>query len=718
MTLRISLAAILLSMTVVSALPAEEPSQATPPPSKSYVQPIDVGFLAERFRALPERSRALVGLYLQGAERYVLTREDGVFPDGGTEHWRNIAERAHGAAVLAAIASPWPDDLRQRCRRQSIEFIKEFVAQFRKDPDFGSKRGGSDHGWQSSWWAAEMGTAAWFLWDRLDPSLQQGAADMVVYHADYIASKKPGARVNLDTEAETVAWNSTILSLAANMMPKHPHNARWRAAARQYAYTIFGTSKDARDATSGDDGKPIKDWVVGANIHDDFTLENHGRFHIDYVFTCYRFLIYGAAMHRLGGQPVPGAFRHHTGDVYKEVLLPCTNGGKFAVFVSDNDWKRYHVWTESAAVHGYLALTESSALASALEEQAIKLAASYWREFPKDFSYANPYVCGKAWTPRIADIVLLHLLSSRPPDPIPTAEAESQLRGAHQKRDINLLTHYSREGSFRSVYGGPGPTVRHIEPKANAWMMLPTTANYGVTVDGKRGNDAGANVVSGKGADWFWVVRHGARGEREAFISLPDEVVVMMSTVPGAALTGARTLDSLVSLEKPHRAFTIFYQDGEATYRPGQTTWDRTDKLDGLTLPTRWVNLADSIGYVAVNLSAGSSCMLLPKPGERDVLGLHHVDKPGHDQSFITVALPNRDHHQTAALVPKITGNRVDGVMTCRVPGYFVWANFSDQAKNLKLPQDLESVGLVKCAPNSVGILCRKTQNKTWRPLE
>ena len=114
-------------------------------------------------------------------------------------------------------------------------------------------------------------------------------------------AKLPAARVKLDTEAETVAWNSTILSLAANMMPTHPHNAKWREAAKRYAYTIFATSKDLEDGTPGDDGKPVKDWVAGANIHDDFTLENHGRFHIDYVFACYRFIIYGAAMHRLGG---------------------------------------------------------------------------------------------------------------------------------------------------------------------------------------------------------------------------------------------------------------------------------------------------------------------------------------------------------------------------------------------------------------------------------
>jgi len=40
-----------------------------------------------------------------------------------------------------------------------------------------------------------MGVTAWFLWDRLDPDLQNDVAEMVVFHADRIAGVMPGARV-------------------------------------------------------------------------------------------------------------------------------------------------------------------------------------------------------------------------------------------------------------------------------------------------------------------------------------------------------------------------------------------------------------------------------------------------------------------------------------------------------------------------------------------
>src|SRR4029077_14488844 len=116
--------------------------------------------------------------------------------NGGTEHWRNIAERAHGAAVMAALPSDWPEDLKSRCREQSVAFVKEFTAQFKVKHEFGNP-------WQSSWWAGEMGVAAWFVWNQLDYASQDEDADMIIFRADQIAAATPGARVHNDTEAET-----------------------------------------------------------------------------------------------------------------------------------------------------------------------------------------------------------------------------------------------------------------------------------------------------------------------------------------------------------------------------------------------------------------------------------------------------------------------------------------------------------------------------------
>jgi hypothetical protein len=683
----------------------------------SYVQPIDLAALATRYRSLPERDRDLIRLYLEGAQRYVLSREDGAFPDAGGEHWRNIAERAHGAAVLSLLPNDWPAELNRRCQQQSIEFVTEFVAQYRKEPLF-LPPDANNRGWQASWWAGEMGTAAWFLWDQLSPAVQNDVADMVVFHADRIAAQKPGARVDLDTEAETVAWNTCILSLAVNMLPKHPHNAQWQEAAKRYAYTIFATPRDTTDDTPGDDGKPIKDWVAGANIHDDYALENHNRFHIDYVMTCYRFFIHGEAMYRLGGNPVPKAFHHHTRDVWEQVLLPCTDGSKFAVFVSDNDWKRYHLWTESPAADGFIALTESSPLASALEEASLRNAVDYWRQrFPKAFAFPNPYVCGKAWTPRIADIVLVHLLSPLMPLPKPLAseDVENKLVGVHQKRDIGLVTQYSPAGSFRSFYWQPGPVVRHVQPKDDPALVLPISTNFVPLLDGKPAEGADTQTYTGKGNNWFWVLRSDPRGVQEAFVSLPNESVVMLSAISAGVLKGLKRIDGVVIVERPYDKIVAAFAGGRASYHFGDANWVRSDQKSGLELKTNWINLNDRIGYVALNLSHDPSAMILPKPGERGALHLHQLANLGHDLSIVTIALPNHDHLATEVTAMKVSALRGGDWMSCKLSPFYVWANFGDQEDAVQAPAALEGTISANAPPHSVVIL---QEGQGWAPLK
>lgn len=695
---------LLLALVVCAAQLRSDPVADTS--ASTCVKPIDFNRLERGYAALPERDRNLVQMYMKGARRYVLTLADGAFPDPGSEYWRNIAERAHGAAVLAAIPSDWPDDLKQKCRRESAQFVIEFAAEFERRHDFGNA-------WQSAWWAGEMGTAGWFVWDELDPAIRERVANMIVFHADRIAAKQPGAKVEGDTEAETVSWNSTVLSLAVNMMPAHPHSAIWQSAAKRYVYTVFGTSADLQDTTPGDDGKPVKDWVAGANIHDDFSLENHNRFHIDYVYSGYRFVIGGAALYRLAGNPLPRAFAHHFKEVHENVIVPCLDGSKFAVYVSDNDWKRYHIWTESAAVHGYVSLVTSSPLASALEQQALSNATAYWNEFQPGFEYENPYVCGKAWTPRIADIVLLHILSRPAPTPLPAAEVETALRGTHEKRDVHLLSQYSSGASYRSFFWGPGPVVRYVEPSDNAWMLLPLESNYRMHVSGKPLPGTRATTRSAKGSDWFWAIRSHPHGEQEGFVSLPDEMVITMTSISDRALSGAKTLDSHVAVEKPHKEFTVFYDGGKAVYHPGAQQWDSTRA----ELNTRWVNLADSIGYAVFSAPDSNPGIQLPECGKRSELRLYSAAYTTGPLTVVTCTFPNQKHDQTELLTSQIKISSANGVVTCMSPHNFVLANFS----NAKLPAALGCSGMPAieaCEPQTAQLWHRKDLAAGWTKIE
>ncbi len=88
-----ALSSFLMIVTTLSAADEQAPAVPAVRSAASYVRPIilnTLGMRTERCRT----SQELFRLYLAGAQRYVLSREDGAFPDVGGEHWRNIAERA------------------------------------------------------------------------------------------------------------------------------------------------------------------------------------------------------------------------------------------------------------------------------------------------------------------------------------------------------------------------------------------------------------------------------------------------------------------------------------------------------------------------------------------------------------------------------------------------------------------------------------------------
>ncbi|UCD29335.1 MAG: hypothetical protein JSV03_02310 [Planctomycetota bacterium] len=673
---------------------------AKPAKPASYVCPIDLEKLAGRLKALPRRERELIKLYMEAARRDVLKVTDGCYPDKGfREHCRNLAERAKGAAVLSSFAAYWPEDFRKYCRREAQAMVREVAFAHRQKPNFGYE-------WQAAYWAAEAAIAAWFMWDELDADLQQAVARMVVYQADRFIGVKPKMNYQGNTQAETVSWNSTVCTLAVNMMPGHPHNADWDKAAKIYLYNTFATPTDASSESIGDDDKPVKEWIVGANIYDDFALENHNQFHIDYIFACYRFHIQGAALYWLTGRNLPHAFRHHARDMYDQLMLRCMNHDGFFVYVSDNDWQRYHNWTESTVLHAYMALMERHQLAPVLEERALRKAVDYWRSFPPGFSYHNQYCCGKAWTSRIADAVLLHITCPHPRVVgLPRAEVEKELRGTFEVKSAKLLTHYADDGSFRSYFWGRGRwPVRFVAPKDDSWMVLPVGLNYRGSIKDKPILHQG-NAHWDRGRDWFWAVREQASGGvAEAFISLPIQMVIYMERIPAARLTKTDHIENAIAVEKAHRTFAIHFDGGRAVYEVGQSDWKRDDGGDDPKLGGNWVNLQDRIGYVVANVNDNlKHQIILPKTGIRDALRIHSSVSNDADHNLCIVTCPNQNHETTAKIASKIRVFASDAVTSCVISNYVVAVNFSPQKAQVVL-HNINDAALIELDPWRVGV--------------
>lgn len=191
--------------------------------------------------------------------------------------------------------------------------------------------------WQSGMWTGTLAFGAWLMWDKLDPSLQQSLERVIAWEDDILAHRPPPNGLWLDTKAEENAWEVPCLVLGELMFPFHPHASGWHQGALKYMMNTLCTEQDTRDSGIVD-GEPVNQWVKGANIQPDFTLENHNIFHPSYVgCSCY-FLTEAAMFYTYAGRPIPQAATHHLQDtwgMFQSIILPWGE----AAYPQGTDWE-------------------------------------------------------------------------------------------------------------------------------------------------------------------------------------------------------------------------------------------------------------------------------------------------------------------------------------------------------------------------------------------
>ncbi len=166
--------------------------------------------------------------------------------------------------------------------------------------------------WQAAHWAFLGGLSGWLLWDHLNSYERTYVARMVEWEANRVAARNPrwwqsesGSIVAPgDTKMEELTWDTNVLQLASAMMPGHPQRPTWQAARVRNGLNATAVLADAT-ATRRVHGDELGDWVAGANVYPDGTLDNHGiHGHPDYM-SAVRQAWTGALVATLAGQPTP-----------------------------------------------------------------------------------------------------------------------------------------------------------------------------------------------------------------------------------------------------------------------------------------------------------------------------------------------------------------------------------------------------------------------------
>lgn len=191
--------------------------------------------------------------------------------------------------------------------------------------------------WQSSLWTTSLGYAGHMLWDELDQDTQGKLVRVIEAEADLIAGRVPSSQVVGNTLAEENGWDTNIVALAANMFPNHPNADRWDYKAKEFAMNTLSMRKDLTDE-SVVDGKPVKEWVVGPNLFDDFTMENHNIFHPMYQMVPLIELGDSMVFYKAFGNTVPKAFEHNVLEMYNSVLKKIILANGEWAYINGCDW--------------------------------------------------------------------------------------------------------------------------------------------------------------------------------------------------------------------------------------------------------------------------------------------------------------------------------------------------------------------------------------------
>ena len=364
--------------------------------------------------------------------------------DQMNEGVRAISGMVLTCGALLKYSDVLTDAERREYLRKSVAAIRYAVATHvsgtEKCPD-GKPWGNS---WQSAMWTADLAFGASLIWQNLDVGLRKDLERVVAFEADRFLNQKPPAGTFNDTKAEENGWNLTCLDVAATLLPDHPHAAAWNQKAIEYMMNTLSAPQDQEDPRVVD-GRAVRDWFAGANVHPDFTLENHGFFHPGYVGCSSYFMTQTALYYTAAHRPVPQAASHHLLDtwrMFQGILLP--NGE--SACPQGMDWELHGL--PYVNLFASLAGWKHDAPAARLENRYLQYMRS-WQEMLRGdlatpgskLGFTRHAICAQ----QAAYGFLAHKIFGPPAKELSEAEARSLVEGVRMHDWIALITH--RTGS-------------------------------------------------------------------------------------------------------------------------------------------------------------------------------------------------------------------------------------------------------------------------------
>ncbi|HEX3628563.1 MAG TPA: hypothetical protein VH280_24400 [Verrucomicrobiae bacterium] len=535
---------------------------------------------------------------------------DGV--SSGNEGIRTIGSMVLACGTLLKYDNSLSDVERRDLLSKSVAAIRYVTATHytgTQKCSNGKQWGGMDRPgyktWQSSYWAGSLAFGAWLIWDKLDPQLQQDVERVVTAQDDLLATGNPPVNLWLDTKAEENGWNIPLLCLGELMFPSNPHAALWHQTALKYMMNTLCTAADTND-TSLVDGRAVKDWVLGANLQPDYTLENHGIFHPSYVGCSSYFMTQAAMYYAYAGKDIPQAANHHLLDVwqmFRTIILPWAETAD----PQSMDWELHGL--PFIDLYGTLATHGKDPFAARMEQSSLQYLCAWQGMFDKSLTLpGSPFgIARHAINCELTSYgFLAHKIFGPSVAPLTAREVNSQEEGVWAYPYVNFIEHRTQQkfASFswkNHIMGLLMPIEDHDgNPEFTAPIADGLVGSFQVP-----GTDKKVTVVEhswNKTSDGFEtkgtvLINSGHLKQTLQMISLGNQTVIYEDVVMALSNVTVRAEQGLpIGIENDSLTGgtrTVSGQDGQTTFE-----WKKPHKPAAIS--GDWANVDGRIGVIVL----------------------------------------------------------------------------------------------------------------------
>jgi hypothetical protein len=512
------------------------------------------------------------------------------------------------------------------------------------------------------------------------------------------------------------------------MLRSHPHQGLWAQKANEYMISAYATAGDvASDEVI--DGKPLNHWLTGPNAFPDYTVENHGLVHPDYMGAISE-MVRCAISFRLAGEAVPQAVTFNAEQVLDVLVFLYLPDGT-ELYPQDTDYtpRRLDVFFQAGNIIPHKpsplrkacflrTLASLEAMATECPDQSM----NGWIGFPYDL--------GSTWG--LTQNYLMFRLFGDGGQALSDDQLEASLTGVFASEYGKFVVHRTSNAisSFSWHSTGKQPKVMGLTmPLEKDILCYPMPWSYVGQVR-ELGEGAMLKVHSHRVAAYdngFAVlVELGWCSNKVrqncAFVSLPDGRSVYLEE--------RRALER-VTIDQATSGNVTFFDDPRWIYQANPRTFfgeqGNVKPETGTLCEGNWVNVDDRMGYAVLGKNRFRLFAVSGRPciwrGDgtmyhtsrlefvQAALGAEKTIPVLSDESeavnrFGIVSCPNQTKEETAVLARRIdtAGWHIaeDGVLALVLDKYLVYSNFSSEPKSV-----LDGRKVIPLAPKTSGWVTR-----------